>query len=67
MVLGRPAKRYLSIKISGIQTEIYTQERSMKTLQEKQIEREEAFVVFCALAIKAAIIAAAISLWVNHT
>jgi hypothetical protein len=66
LVLGRPSGHYLHIKISGIQTEIYTRESGMKTLEEKQIEREEAFVMFCALAMKAAIVAAAVSLWVNH-
>jgi len=38
----------------------------MKTLEEKQIEREEVFVLFCAMAMKAAIIAAAVSLWIKH-
>ena len=35
----------------------------MKTLEQKQIEREEVFVVFCMLVMKIAIIAAIASLF----
>lgn len=38
----------------------------MKTLEQKQIEREEVFVVFCMLVMKIAIIVAIASLFWSH-
>ncbi len=38
----------------------------MKTLEQKQIEREECFVVFCALVMKIAIVGCAVALSLRH-
>jgi hypothetical protein len=38
----------------------------MKTLEQKQIEREDVFVAFCAITMKLAVIAAFASLWIKH-
>ena len=57
---------YLFTRANGVNIMDGIQENAMKTLEQKQIEREEVFVLFCAMAMKAAIIAAAVSLWIKH-
>jgi hypothetical protein len=57
---------YLFTRANGVNIMDGIQENSMKTLEQKQIEREEVFVVFCMLVMKIAIIAAIASLFWSH-
>jgi len=54
---------YLFTRANGVNIMDGIQENAMKTLEQKQIEREEVFVVFCMLVMKIAIIAAIASLF----
>lgn len=57
---------YLFTRANGVNIMDGIQENAMKTLEQKQIEREEVFVVFCMLVMKIAIIAAVASLFWSH-
>lgn len=57
---------YLFTRADSVNIMDGIQENSMKTLEQKQIEREEVFVVFCMLVMKIAIIAAVASLFWSH-
>jgi len=57
---------YLFTRANGVNIMDGIQENAMKTLEQKQIEREEVFVVFCMLVMKIAIIAAIASLFWSH-
>lgn len=57
---------YLFTRANGVNIMDGIQENAMKTLEQKQIEREEVFVVFCMMVMKIAIIAAVASLFWSH-